>query len=125
MLSCPRCLVVQCVRHRGDDVCCSVFVTLVGVCVFCVMWSELLLTSAISCTLLSSVYECQIVECAFTSPARIECGIFMITVCNVVCLCQLFCSAWMCCLEEVLICLSIHLLYISLCCSVVLVYPLP
>ena len=33
----------------GDDVCCSVvFGTLVGVFVFSVMWSELLMTSAIS-----------------------------------------------------------------------------
>ena len=31
MLSCPRCPVVKCVRHRGDDVCCSmVFGTLVN-----------------------------------------------------------------------------------------------
>ena len=36
----------------GDDVCCS------GVFVFSVMWSELLMTSAISCPLWSSVYEC-------------------------------------------------------------------
>ena len=44
----------------GDDVCCSVvFCTLVGVFVFRVMWSELLMTSAISCPLWSSVYECQ------------------------------------------------------------------
>ena len=43
----------------GDDVCCSVvFGTLVGVFVFSVMWSELLMTSAISCPLWSSVYEC-------------------------------------------------------------------
>ena len=36
----------------GDDVCCSVvFGTLVGVFVFSVMWSELLMTSAISCPL--------------------------------------------------------------------------
>ena len=42
----------------GDDVCCSVvFGTLVGVFVFSVMWSELLMTSAISCPLWSSVYE--------------------------------------------------------------------
>ena len=35
----------------GDDVCCSVvFGTLVGVFVFSVMWSELLMTSAISCS---------------------------------------------------------------------------
>ena len=41
-----------------DDVCRSVvFGTLVGV--FSVMWSELLMTSAISCPLWSSVYECQ------------------------------------------------------------------
>ena len=47
----------------GDDVCCSVvFGTLVGVFVFSGMWSELLMTSAISCPLWSSVYECQRVE---------------------------------------------------------------
>ena len=38
----------------GDDVCCSVvFGTLVGVFVYIVMWSELLMTSAISCPLWS------------------------------------------------------------------------
>ena len=48
------------VGMSGDDVCCSVvFDTLVGVFVFSVMWSELLMTSAISCSLWSSVYECQ------------------------------------------------------------------
>ena len=58
----------------GNDVCCSVvFGTLVGVFVFSVMWFELLMTSAISCPLWSSVYECQRVECAFTSPVRTEC----------------------------------------------------
>ena len=62
----------------GDDVCCSVvFGTLVGVFVLGVMWSELLMTSAISCPRWSSVYECQRVECAFTSPVRTECGMFM------------------------------------------------
>ena len=35
------------------------------------------MTSAISCPLWSSVYECHIVECAFTSPARTECGMFV------------------------------------------------
>ena len=58
MLSCPRCLVVKCVRHRGDDVCCSVvFGTLVGAFVFSVMWSELLMTSAISCPMCTSARE--------------------------------------------------------------------
>ena len=53
----------------GDDVCCSVVLgTLVGVFVSSVMRSELLMTSDISCRLWSSVYECQRVECAFTSP---------------------------------------------------------
>ena len=48
----------------GDDVCCCVvFCTLVGVFVFCAMWSELLMTSTISCPLWSSVYECQSVDC--------------------------------------------------------------
>ena len=75
MLSYPRCPVVKCVRHRGDDVCCSVVLgTLVGVFVFSVMWSELLMTSAISCPLTSLVYECQRVECALTSPVRTESG---------------------------------------------------
>ena len=47
-------------RHRGDNVCYSVvFGTLVGVFVFSVMWYELLMTSAISCPLGSSVYEYQ------------------------------------------------------------------
>ena len=66
------------VAMSGDDVCCSVvFGTLVGVFVFSVIWSELLMTSAISCSLWSSVYECQRVECAFTSPMRIECSMFV------------------------------------------------
>ena len=66
----------------GDDVCCSVvFGTLVGVFVFSVMWSELLVTSAISCPMWSSVYECQRVECAFTSPVRNEWGMFLMSVC--------------------------------------------
>ena len=59
----------------GEDVCCRlVFDTLVGVYVFSIMWSELLMMSAISCPLWSLVYECQRVECAFTSPVRTECG---------------------------------------------------
>ena len=57
----------------GEDVCCSVvFGTLVDVSVFSVMWSELLMASAISCTLSSSVYECQRVDYAFISPVRTE-----------------------------------------------------
>ena len=35
------------------------------------------MTSAISSPLWSSVYECQRVECAFTSPVRTECGMFV------------------------------------------------
>ena len=62
----------------GDDVCCSVVSsTRVGVLVFSVIWSELLMTSAISCPLWSSVNECQRVECPFTSPVRTECGMFV------------------------------------------------
>ena len=62
----------------GKDVCCSVVSdTLVGVFVVRVMWSELLMASAISCPLWSSVYECHKVECAFTSPVRTECGMFV------------------------------------------------
>ena len=53
------------------------FGTLVGVFVFSVMWSELLMTSAISCLLWSSVCECHKVECAFTSPVRTEYGMFV------------------------------------------------
>ena len=62
-----------------EDVCCSVvFGPLVGVFVFSVLWSELLMLSAISCSLWSSVYECQRVECAYTSPVMTECGMFVI-----------------------------------------------
>ena len=62
----------------GDDVCCSVvFGTLVVVFVFNVMWSQLLMTSAISCLLWSSMYQCQRVECALTSLVRTECGMFV------------------------------------------------
>ena len=58
----------------GDNVCCSVvFGTMVDVFVLSVMWSEFLMTSAISCLLWSSVYECQRVECAFPYPVRAEC----------------------------------------------------
>ena len=58
----------------GDDVCCSVvFGTLVGVFVFSVIWSELVMPSAISCSLWSSAYECQRVEYAFTSPVSVVC----------------------------------------------------
>ena len=60
----------------GDDVCCSVmFGTLIGV--FSIMWSELLMTSAISCPLWPSVYECQRVGCSFTYPVRTQCGMFV------------------------------------------------
>ena len=37
----------------------------------------ILMTSAISCPLWSSVNECHIVECTFTSSARTECGMFV------------------------------------------------
>ena len=67
----------------GEDVCCSVvFGTLVGVFVFgvfvfSVMWSELLMTSAIGCPLWLTVYEYHKVECVFTSPVRNECGMLV------------------------------------------------
>ena len=62
----------------GEYVCCNaVYGTLFGVSVFSVMWSELLMTSAISCPLWSSVYACHKVECTFTSLLRTECGMFV------------------------------------------------
>ena len=66
------------VAISDDDVCYSlVFDTLVGMFVFSVMWSELLMTCAIRCPLWSSVYECQRVECALIAPVRTECGMFV------------------------------------------------
>ena len=63
----------------GENICCSVvFGTLVGVSVFSGIWSELLMPSAISCHLWSSVYECQRVKCAFTSPVRTVCGMLVL-----------------------------------------------
>ena len=54
------------------------FGTLVGVFVFSVMWSKLLMTSAKSCPLWSSVYESQRVECAFTSSVRYVCDVLYV-----------------------------------------------
>ena len=69
-------LVFMLYGYCGEDVGCSVvFGTLVGV--FSVMCSELLMTSAICCPPWSSVYECHKVECAFTSPVRTECWMFV------------------------------------------------
>ena len=63
MLSCPCCPVVDTVVISNEDVCCSeVFGTLVSVSVSSVIWSELPLTTAISCSLWSSVYECHRVD---------------------------------------------------------------
>ena len=45
--------------------------------VFSVMWSELLMTSTISCPLWSPVYECQRAECAYISLVRTEFGMFV------------------------------------------------
>ena len=70
MLSCPRCPIVKSeyvldtVVISGEDVCCR-------------LYSELLITSAISFPLWSSVYECHNVVCAFTPPVRTECGMFV------------------------------------------------
>ena len=70
--------VLYTVEISGKDVCCSVvFGTLVGVSVFSIMWSDLLMTSYINCPLWSSVNECQIVECVFTYPVRTQCRMFV------------------------------------------------
>ena len=62
----------------GDVGCwCALFGTLVGVSVLSVMWLELESVSVISSPRWSSVYECQSVECAFTSPVIIELGMLM------------------------------------------------
>ena len=67
-------LIVVMMGKLSDD---NAFGTLDGVFVFSGMWSEFLRTSAISCSLWSSVYECQRVECALTSLMMIECGMFV------------------------------------------------
>ena len=62
----------------GEVACCSVVCgTLVGVPVFSIMCSELLIMSEISCPLWSSVCEYQNVECTFTSPMSIESGMLV------------------------------------------------
>ena len=62
----------------GEDGCCCVISgTLAGVFVFSAMWTELLITSAICCPPWSSMSECHKMECAFTSPVRTECGMFV------------------------------------------------
>ena len=92
----------------GEDLSCNVvFVTLVGMFVFSVMMSELMMTSTISCPLWSSVYECHRVECSFTSPMRTECGMFVMY-CMQCCMSMSgVCSVLMCCLEELYRCLQL------------------
>ena len=77
----------------GEYVCCNV-VFGTGVFVFSVIWSQLLMSSAIYCPLWSSVYECQIVDWAFTYPVRLSVVCLSCAVCSVVCPCKLFCIAW-------------------------------
>ena len=60
-----------------------VFNTLAGVSVFSVKLSKLLITSAISYPLWSSVYECQRVECSFSSPVSTGCVMFVM--CRIQC----------------------------------------
>ena len=80
--------VVEIVEMSGEVVCCSVVCgTLVGVSVFSVMCSGLLIMLEISCPLLC---EYQSVECAFTSPVSIESG--MLVTCCMQCLCPRCCS---------------------------------
>ena len=55
---------------------------------FSVIWSELLITSSISCPLWLSVYECQRVETALTFPVRIECGKFVMCCISVSTVCS-------------------------------------
>ena len=79
--------VLDTVVISGEYVCCSeVFGNLVGVFVFCVMWSELLMTYVISCPLWSLVYECHKVECAFTFPVRTDCVMFVVMCCMQCCM---------------------------------------
>ena len=71
--------VLDTVVISGNYVCCSVgFGTLVGVSVFSVMRSGLLMPSAINCPRWSSVHACQRVEFAFTSPMSIECDVLYV-----------------------------------------------
>ena len=72
----------------GDVGCwCALFGTIVGVWVLSVMWLELESVSEISSPRWSSVYECQSVECAFTSPVIIELGMLVMYLCSLLCLC--------------------------------------
>ena len=62
----------------GDVGCwCALFRTLVGVSVLSVMWLELESVPEISSPRWSSVYECQSVQCVFTSPVIIELGMLV------------------------------------------------
>ena len=63
--------VLDTVVTSGEDVCCSVvFGTLVGVSVFSVIWSELLMTSPISCPQWSSVYPDHLKFCVVCINGR-------------------------------------------------------
>ena len=55
----------------------TMFGTLVGVSMFSVIWSELRMTSTISCRIWSLVYKYQRVEYAFTYPVGADIGMFV------------------------------------------------
>ena len=62
----------------AEMACCSVVCgTLVGVSVFSIMCSELLIMSEINWPLWLSECDYQSVECAFTSPVSIESGMLV------------------------------------------------
>ena len=75
--------------------------------VFRVMRSELLMTSAISCPVWSSVYECHKVECAFTSSVRTGCCMFVMCCMQCCMSVSAVCSVCMCCLEDIYTCLQL------------------
>ena len=96
--------VVEIVVMSGEVACCSVMCgTLVGVSVFSMMCSELLIMSEISWPLWSSVCEYQSVQCAFTSPVSIESG--MLVTCRMQCLCPRCCNVVTPCLLQESTCL--------------------
>ena len=83
-----RCVICGRVRACG---------TLVGVLVFSVMWSELLMPSAFSCPLWSSGIECQRVK-LYVHISGEYLVWYLCDVCSGVRPCPLFCNAWICCL---------------------------
>ena len=94
--------VLDTVVISGDDVCCSVVLELWLVCLCLVLCGPICLWHLL--LVVHCGHQCTSAR-EWSVRSHLRWGLSVVclwcTICSVVCPCQLFCSAWMCCLEDV------------------------